>query len=164
MKDNHLKPIFGRRVFRNSGLNQKGFTSAQFILLMGFTIMVFATFVNVLLVENMRATTLTALREGARAGTKTYDLRRVYGTARQSDAEADCRTALGTAMTQLNPSLSFPSATCTVVHDTTAGNDRYYMRASLNGASGAKLVPWASVFSGRLENLSATYTPAEAAK
>lgn len=153
-----------RRKSLESFRGVEGFATAQFVMLVGFTLLLLTTFVNVLIVENTRATTLASLREAARAGTKTYDLRRVESLPEGSQAEYDCVQKFIDTMNQISPALTTGGITCTIIHDTSNGNDRFYMKASIASVGGLKLVPWATAFSGRMENLSATFTPAEAAK
>ncbi len=133
---------------------------------MVMTIMLLATFVNILLIENMRTTTLTSLRDAARAGTRVVDLRRVAETTQSGDDQIaidECVSRLETSMKDLNPSLD-PDMSCSIEHDTKDGRDRYFMKASVSGNSGVALVPWATPFGKRLDNLSATYVPNEAAR
>ena len=146
--------------------DEDGFATAQFAVLMILTIMLLATFVNILLIENMRTTTLTSLRDAARAGTRVVDLRRVAETTQSGDDQIaidECVSRLKTSMKDLNPSLN-PEMSCSIEHDTKDGRDRYFIKASVSGNSGVALVPWATPFGKRLDNLSATHVPNEAAR
>lgn len=151
-----------RRKFSNH--DESGFTSAQFIILMGLTIMVLATFVNVLLIENMRTTTLSALRDAARAGTRTVDLRLVSDPPDSAGilvAEGTCEDRLNQSMQDIYNS-STDDADCEIGYD--PATDRYFMKASISAENKVTMVPWASAFNNRLKDLSATFTPSEAAK
>lgn len=141
----------------------EGFATAQFVVLMGMTLILLAAFVQILLIENVRTRTMTALNEAAREGTKVTDLRRAKTSdpAAADQAILECKNTLSNAMSELNPSLT-GNYSCSIDYDAT--NDLYYMRANVKNLNGYALVPGAQVFSGRIKNLSATYVPTEAAK
>lgn len=135
--------------------DESGFATAQWVVLMTFTILLLATLVQGLIVENTRATSLAALREAAREGTQVVDFRK-GDRALGVDA---CEERLKSALKDLTGSKGEGSK-CEV-----KGDGPYYMEASIgNSLNDVKLVPWAMVFKPRLQNLKAVFVQTEAAK
>lgn len=127
-----------------------------------FSIILFATLVQILLIEYTRTTTMAALRDAARAGAKVTDLRRASGPGgNTATAVSVCKSSASDALHDLNGADS-DDVICSIGQDA-QGN--YYMRASIeNTFDSVHLIPGAEVFKGRLSSLSATYTPSEAAR
>lgn len=157
-----------RRFFRVRPRNEDGFVSAQFVVLMGLSILILATFVNILVIENMRTSAITSLRNAARDGTRVIDLKRAVDTGNTAPAINACVTSMKASMSDLFNSSAVP-VTCTIVPD--PGNphantdaDRYFMRASISAENNVVFVPLAAPFRNRLKDLSATFSPSKAAR
>lgn len=154
------KSIFSWPRFSFQERDSCGFASAQWVVLIVFTILLMSTFVNILLIENVRATTLASLRDAAREGTRVVDLQNAVDNGDGYRATDACITRLRNSITQMNGA-NTSSALCTIETDPTTG--KLFMKASIKiGTTG--IVPWASAFNSRLGLLESTYVPTRAAK
>lgn len=136
---------------------------AQYSLLMVLTVFVLATFVNILLVENLRNTSLMALRDSARAGTRVVDISDPIADADRTTAERECEEQLRAELAQINSKIKASGLTCEIKTNSSGHN---YMVASMDASASDSIVmiPWAEPFRARLSDLSATYIPTERAK
>lgn len=140
--------------------DESGFATAQWVVLMFATMILLATLVQGLIVENVRATTLAALRESAREGTRVADFEKGGATAIAA-GEAACKQRLDTALNDLS-GVTTSSTKCTAIKQ---DEGPWYMEASIgNTLKSVKLVPWAMIFRPRLENLDAVFVQTGAAK
>lgn len=138
-----------------------GFATAQWVVIMSFTMVLLATLVQGLLVENVRATTLASLRDAARAGSQQADLAASINAGSQRVPEEFCEVRLTQAIQDLS-SAPTSDVRCEIRQDS---QGRYFMQASTGSSlSTINLVPWARVFSSRLDGLSARYYPTENAR
>jgi hypothetical protein len=150
--------ISSRKISR---CKSEGFATAEWVVLMSFTMILLATLVQGLLVENVRATTLASLRDAARAGTQQADLRGSVLNGSQSVPENYCESRLTQSLKDLS-SAPTDDVNCEISQDS---RGRYFMQASTGTSlSTINLIPWAGVFSSRLDGLSARYYPTENAR
>lgn len=133
--------------------DEEGFATAQWVVMMMATVLLLATLVQGLIVENVRATTLAALRESAREGTHVADFAK-GGDAAKAEGEKACKERLDSALKDLS-GVTTSSTKCTVKQQ---DEGPYYMEASIgNTLDSVKLVPWAIAFKPRLQNLNAVF-------
>lgn len=138
--------------------DEKGFSSAQFIVLMGFSILFLTGFLNMLFIEFQRNSVLGSLREAARAGTH-------IGSLKSSDvavlnlAKKECKDRGENALKDLFDETKV-KVECEIVNVGGIAS----MRASLIGTPNAVIVPWALPYENiRLKNLTETFVQRESA-
>ena len=140
-------------------IDSNGFASAQWVVLVAMSILLLATLVQGLLIENLRATTLASLRDSARAGTRIADISKPAG---QPLAVAECKDRLNSALDQLS-NVATSESSCAVKQDADTG--KFYMESSVTYDTNAMaIVSWAGVFKSRISGLKGTYVPTESAK
>lgn len=142
-----------------SARDSEGFASAQWVVLMAMSILLLATLVQGLLIENLRATTIASLRDSARAGTRIADISKPAG---QPLAVSECNDRLTSSLAQLS-NVNTSTVSCSVKQDPATG--KFYMESSITyDTDTMALVPWAGVFKSRISGLKGTYVPTESAK
>lgn len=151
---------------RNS---ESGFSTAEWVVIMGFTITLLAGMVQGLYIENLRSTTISTLRDSARVGVRVGDLESVIASPTTADNEAvvsECYQRLVNTMSQVTD-VDTSQASCVILSENTAGADtRYFVEARMgdNFDDVSFLPVVGTAFEGRLKNLSARHYSSESAK
>ena len=140
--------------------NVNGFASIQFVILMGFTILLLTGFFNILFIEYQRSSILTSLHDAARAGTRVVNLKSTDPADAPfiDQAKTDCKNNGESAMKDL-----FNAPNLKVQCDITVNaSGLAVMNATLVGKPDAVIVPWAIPYENfRLVNLKESYTQRE---
>ena len=143
--------------------DSRGFATAEWVVLMTFTVVLLAGMVQALYVENIRASAISTLRDAARSGTREGDLQRIQESPSTTDdyiATEACRNRLVNSLAQTTRA-DTSQASCEI------GNvgGRFYMEARVGGNfDDVALVPGAAVFRGRINNLKARYFASQNAR
>lgn len=159
----NLRRVVPREKNRRSCEN--GFATAEWIILVGFTIVLMATMVQGLYIENVRQTTFAFLNDAARTGARFSDVRQAFDSPSPVDndgIENACEARLRNSIQQ-SSGMKTSSVNCVIGVDTAS---RVYVEASVGpDFKDVQMLPGAEVaFKPRLNNLKQRYYPSEAAK
>ncbi len=149
-----FRSVINSRFSRKDDL-ECGFSTAEWVVLMGFTILLLAWMVQGLYVENVRATTISTLRDSAKVGAREGDLESAFGTGSTIEHSIinECELRIRDTLAQVTQA-DTSDANCQIGFDS-AG---YFVEARVgNNFKNIKLLPGAEIFNGRISNLSARY-------
>lgn len=159
-----IPPVNNTSFHFQKNKHESGFTTAEWIAIMGFTLILLCGLVQGLYVLNVRNTARIYLHDAARTGSREVDIERAYASPSVADdnqAINACEYRLKQMVDQTT-SLSSSDAKCQISSD---AQGRIYMSAT-TGANLANvtLLPGAQIFKPMLNNLNEKYYPTEAAK
>ncbi|HQZ15130.1 MAG TPA: hypothetical protein PLT55_04745 [Acidimicrobiia bacterium] len=146
--------------------SERGFATAEWLAIMAFTIFILAGLVQVLYVENVRATTISTLRDSAKVGAREADLATVFGTGSLAEGNviSQCEERIRITLSQVSRADSNGSS-CVISFEDVNGVRRYFVEASVGpDYKIATLLPDAQISNNRISNLKARYYPTENAR